>query len=125
MSDDDAPWPCSRDAADPAVPDDFDWDFSRFRAMEAESKVHEDEAALRSRRLDVATDASRLRTVSLAFARAVAEARRRRALTQKQLAAAVSLDSSIVAGIEAGTALYRPFEVQRLRRFLDLPKGLK
>ena len=68
------------------------------------------------------TDAARHKLVPIGTARAIAKGRAAFGLSQRQLAARLSMDVRTIADIESGTAVLNPHDVRRIRIFLGLPK---
>ena len=109
----------------PKLGDEFDWGIiSKLSAPPAldEPKVNMTDEAVQLTRIARETDAARHRKVPSTIAMAIARGRMTVGLTQKQLATRLSIDSKHIAAIEAGTAVYVASELQRIRRFLGLPK---
>jgi ribosome-binding protein aMBF1 (putative translation factor) len=100
---------------------DIDWDAMSFRAKTVETTtVTLTSDAVEKMRIDKVNDATRHKRVALDQAKAIANARVGLRMTQKQLAAKLSIDHQLIASIEAGTAVNNAPLLERIRRMLGI-----
>ena len=107
----------------PTTADPFgDVDVSHFMSKERVCTVTVTEEAKVQIGLARQTDAARHKAVPIGIARAIARGRIAVNMTQKQLSTRLNMDNKLIAAIEAGTAVYNPSDLHRIRIFLGLPK---